>query len=103
MASRPETLIGDVFGGSLASGAYMEVDSGTPLAFPLVVVLWESSAKLKRVMDKTVVRNTNQSPSTITWRLYQTDGVTVQQTYVDTYTYDTTNTLRLASITRTIT
>lgn len=103
MASRVENIIDDIFGGSVASGAYTEVDSGVPLAFPLVVVLWESSAKLKRVLDKTIVRNANQSPSTITWRLYQTNGVTVQQTYVDTYTYDITNTLRLASITRTIT
>lgn len=103
MASRTEHLIDDLLSGSVASGAYMEVDAGVPLAFPLVVVLWESGAKLKRVLDKTIARNANQSPAYITWRLYKTDGVTVQQTYVDAYTYDTTNTMRLASITRTIT
>lgn len=101
MALRPEILIDDMFGGALVSGAFMEVDSGLPLSFPLLVVLWVSAAKLKRVLDKTILRDANQTPISLTWRVYQLDGVTVQQTYTDTYAYDAKGSL--VSVTRIIT
>jgi hypothetical protein len=68
------------------TGALKEIlPSGVP--FPTTVIWWEDVAKTKRIVDKIITRNLNQSPATIQWRMYAVDGSTVIETVVDTLTY----------------
>lgn len=72
--------------GGFATGAYKEVlPAGDP--FPITVTWWESSSKLKKIVDKTITYNANKIPTTIQWRMYDTDGSTVLSTVTDTITY----------------
>lgn len=69
-----------------SSGAYREIlPAGSP--FPTLWTWWESSAKLKRIVDLTVTRNSNKTPATEQWRIYDTDGTTVLATVTDTIAY----------------
>ncbi len=68
------------------SGAYREI---LPVAdpFPTSVIWWENSAKLKKIVEKTLTLNANKTPSTIEWKVYDTDGSTVLATVTDAITY----------------
>ncbi len=63
-------------------------------------IWWESSSKSKKIVEKTINRNSNKTPSTIVWKVYDTDGSTVLVTATDTYAY-TGGALTYDSITRT--
>lgn len=69
------------------SGAYREtLPASDP--FPTSVIWWESSAKLKKIVEKTIVYSMGLAkPSPITYRVYDTDGVTVLVTATDTISY----------------
>lgn len=68
------------------SGAYREIiPSGDP--FPTSIIWYEAPDKLKKIVEKTIVYNTNKTPSTITWRIYDTDGSTVLATVSDSISY----------------
>jgi len=68
------------------SGAYREIlPASTP--FPTSVTWYESASKLKKIVEKTVVRNPNKTPSTIEWTAYDTDGTTPVATIRDSITY----------------
>jgi hypothetical protein len=71
-----------------ASGAYKEVIGG---AFPTSVIWWESSSKLKKIVEKIITRSgggaTNVKPTPIVWKVYDTDGSTVLATVSDAITY----------------
>jgi len=71
-----------------ASGAYREVTGGV---FPTAVVWWESSSKLKKIVEKLITRSgggaTNVTPTPIKWKIYDTDGSTVLWTISDAVTY----------------
>jgi len=57
-----------------ASGAYKEIlPTGNP--FPTSIIWWESSSKLKKIVEKTITWS-GASPTTITWKIYDTDGTT---------------------------
>jgi hypothetical protein len=59
--------------------------------FPTSVIWWESSAKLKKIVEKTITRTgtgTNVAPTPIVWKIYDTDGSTVLVTVTDTITYN---------------
>jgi hypothetical protein len=82
-----------------ASGAYREIlPSGNP--FYTSITWWESSAKLKRIVDLTITRNGNQTPSQEQWRMFDTDGTTVLATVTDAISYsgvfETTRTRMIA-------
>lgn len=66
-----------------ASGAYREV---TGTVFPTAIIWWESAAKLKKVVEKTLAY-TGAFPTTVVWKVYAADGVTVLATVTDTITY----------------
>ena len=69
-----------------ASGAYKEtLPSGDP--FPTQAIWWESSSKLKKIVELNLTRNTNKTPATEEWKMYDTDGSTVLCTVTDTITY----------------
>lgn len=71
-----------------ASGAFKEVTGGL---FPTSIVWWESAAKLKKIVEKTITRSgggaTLVKPTPIVWEVYDTDGTTVLATVSDAITY----------------
>lgn len=71
--------------GGFASGAYKEtLPSGDP--FPTSVIWWESSSKLKKIVERTVTW-TGPLPTTDQWEVYDTDGSTVLATVSDAISY----------------
>jgi len=77
-------------GDGFLSGAYKEVlPAASP--FPTSVIWWESAAKLKKIVEKTITRTgggaTNVTPTPIVWQVYDTDGTTVLATVSDAITY----------------
>lgn len=78
------------------SGAFREVAGGV---FPTSIVWYESVAKTDKIVEKTIVRNANQTPATIEWKSYDEDGSTVLATVTDTITYSgVTETSRTRSV-----
>lgn len=68
------------------SGAYLET-LPTADPFPTSFIWYESSAKLKKIVEETVTYNANKTIATDAWKVYDTDGSTVLVTVTDTYTY----------------
>jgi hypothetical protein len=68
-----------------ATGAYKEV---LPAAdpFPTSFIWWESSSKLKKIVELTVVYS-GPFPVTEEWKMYDIDGSTVLATITDTVSY----------------
>lgn len=66
------------------SGAYREIESSP---FPTSVIWWESELKLKKIVEKTISRNSNKTPSSIEWKVYDTDGSSVLATVTDSVSY----------------
>jgi hypothetical protein len=67
-------------------GSYREVlPTGDP--FPTSVIWWETSAKLKKIVEETVTYNSQKLITSDVWKVYNTDGVTVLKTATDTITY----------------
>ena len=68
------------------SGSYKEtLPAANP--FPTSEIWWESSAKLKKIVELIVTRNANKTPATEVWEMYDTDGSTVLATVTDTISY----------------
>jgi hypothetical protein len=68
-----------------ASGAYKEIlPSANP--FPTSVIWWESSSKLKKIVEK-LITWTAAFPTTIEWNIYDTDGSTKLATVSDAISY----------------
>jgi hypothetical protein len=65
------------------SGAYRET---TGTVFPTAIIWWESSDKLKKIVSKEMTWS-GAFPSTIVWKVYDTDGTTVLATVTDTISY----------------
>jgi len=73
-------------GNGFATGAFKEtLPFSSP--FPTSIIWWESSAKLKKIVAKSIAYNPNKTPSTILWEMYATDGVTVIATVSDAISY----------------
>jgi hypothetical protein len=73
-----------------ASGAYREtLPAADP--FPTSITWWETSSKLKRIVEKTITRSgggaSNVTPTPIVWDMYDTDGTTKLATVSDAITY----------------
>jgi len=69
-----------------ATNAYAEIlPSGNP--FPTSVIWWESSSKIKKIVELTATRNANKTPATEVWKMYDTNGSTVLVTVTDTISY----------------
>lgn len=62
-------------------GAFKEI-VGSP--WPSSVTWYTDATKTKKIVEKVIVRNAEQAPTQITWRLYDADGVTVAAQAVDT-------------------
>lgn len=69
-----------------ASGAYHEtLPSADP--FPTSFIWWTSSAKTHKIVELTLTLNTNKTPATEEWKMYDADGTTVLVTVTDAITY----------------
>jgi hypothetical protein len=84
--------------GGFASGAFKEIlPSANP--FPTSVIWWESSGKTQKIVEKTITYTT-VFPTTIEWKMYDTDGTTVLVTVTDAISYsgafETTRTRTIA-------
>lgn len=91
-------FIDDGPGDGFASGAYKEtLPVGNP--FPIQIIWWQSSSKLKKIVEKNITRNSNQTPSIIQWKMYDTNGITILVTITDTISYNGVfETFRIRSI-----
>jgi hypothetical protein len=72
-----------------ASGAYKEMlPIGNP--FPTSEIWWVSSAKLKKIVELTITRDSSKKPTIEVWKMYDIDGTTVVETITDTISYSGT-------------
>lgn len=70
------------------SGAYREILPNGAL-FPTQIVWWTSSAKIGKIFEKILVRDpATQNPLTITWNIYNDDGVSLVGIVNDIITYN---------------
>jgi hypothetical protein len=80
------------------SGAYKEMLPSASV-FPTSVIWWESSSKLKKIVEK-LITWTGVNATTIVWKMYDTDGTTVLATVTDAISYsgifETTRTRTIA-------
>lgn len=69
-----------------ATGAYKEI---LPVndPFPISIIWYESPAKTEKIVEKTYTYNSNKTPATIEWKMYDTDGITVVATVTDNINY----------------
>jgi len=72
-------------GDGFASGAFREITGGV---FPTSIIWWESSAKLKKLLERTITWGTSPKvPTQDQFKIYDTDGVTVLATATDTISH----------------
>lgn len=55
--------------------------------FPDSIIWWESSAKLKKIMETNITRDGSENPTIIQMKVYDEDGTTVLAIVTDTITY----------------
>lgn len=72
-------------GDGFTSGAY-KVTLPTGSIFPTSIIWYEDNTEAKIIVSKTIVW-AGIVPATITWQVYNTDGVTVAHTVSDSITY----------------
>lgn len=73
-------------GDGFASGAVRTTSpAGSP--FPTEVCWYLDGTLTTKLVDKLIVYNAHQVPTTITWNMYDYDGVTIIHTVIDTFTY----------------
>lgn len=68
-----------------ASGAYKEILPSAAI-FPTSVIWWESSLKLKKIVERTLTW-TGHNLTTSVWQVYDTDGSSVLATITDAISY----------------
>lgn len=56
--------------------------------FPTNVIWWTSSAKVAKIVEKTIAYNSNKTPNLVSYKVYGTDGVTLISTVTDSITYN---------------
>jgi|SRR5271166_3223098 len=86
-------------GDGFASGAERTtVPSGSP--FPTEICWYLDATLTTKLVDKVITYNSNKTPSTIQWTIYQPDGTTPAHSLIDSIQY--TNGVFESSRTRTI-
>lgn len=86
-------------GDGFASGAYKEI-LPTASIFPTSIIWYTDNTKSKKIVENDIIW-AGIVPSTITWKVYNTDGVTVSHTVSDSISY--ANIIFETTRTRTIT
>lgn len=82
------------------SGSFRET-TYVDKVFPSSKIWYEDSSKSKKIMEKFITYNSNKTPNTIVWNVYEEDGSTIRTTATDTITYVSGNVIE-ANRTRTI-
>ena len=82
------------------SGAYREITYPPGKPFEATQIWYNDATKAKKIVQSTIVRNSINMPVTITWQVYDVDGVTVLSTVSDSIVY--ANNIFEVSRTRTI-
>lgn len=72
-------------GDGFLSGAY-KVTLPSPSVFPTSIIWYEDNTESKIIVSKTIVW-VGVVPTTITWQVYNVDGITVAHTVSDSITY----------------
>jgi len=73
-------------GDGFPSGSYREtLPNGNP--FPTSIIWWESSAKIKKILERTLTLNNQKNATMVVWKMYDTNGTTVLATATDSITY----------------
>jgi hypothetical protein len=73
-------------GDGFASGAVrITSPSGSP--FPTEICWYLDSSLTTKLVDKLIVYNNYQVPTTITWNMYDFNGITIVHTVIDSFTY----------------
>jgi hypothetical protein len=87
-ARRQLVHLADGVGGPMESFATAAFRETLPAAdpFPTSIIWYESAAKLKKIVEK-LITYTGAFPTTIVWKVYDTDGSTVLATVTDTIAY----------------
>lgn len=68
------------------TGTYREIlPLGNP--FPTSITWWTSPLKTQKIVEKLITYNSNKTASTIIWKAYDNDGITVLATATDTISY----------------
>lgn len=71
---------------SFSNGSFREIlPLGDP--FPTQVVWWESSSKIRKILETNITRNANKMPYIIEWVLFDSDGTTILESVTDNITY----------------
>ncbi len=78
--------VGGPFEG-FASGAYREVTYPPGNPFESKVVWYTDNTKTSKIVEHSVIRNFINMPTSIIWKVYDVDGVTVLSTVTDNITY----------------
>ena len=73
-------------GDGFASGA-VRITNPSGSAFPTSIVWYLDSSLTTKLVEKIIVYNASQVPTTITWNMYDETGLTIIHTVVDTFTY----------------
>lgn len=69
------------------SGSFKEIiPSSNP--FPTSIIWWESSLKIKKILEKYYTYNSNKTINQVQWKMYDIDGITIISTITDTITYN---------------
>lgn len=77
--------VGGPFEG-FASGTYREIlPLGSP--FPTSITWWNSPVKVQKIVEKNISYNSNKTPSIVTYKAYDNDGVSILTTITDTISY----------------
>lgn len=69
-----------------SSGAFKEILPEESV-FPTNVIWWTSVAKTNKIVEKNTVWNSDSNPTSIQWKMYGDDGLTVIANITDTITY----------------
>lgn len=54
-----------------------------PFPFHTATIWWTDSTRTKKIVQKLITRNCNQSPATIQWQAFDFDGTTVIESMTD--------------------
>lgn len=85
-AIRQLVHLADGGGGPYESFGTVYCDTG-PVPFPTTSIWYSDIGRTKKITEQLVSYNPNKTFSSIQWRVYAPDGVTVLATAVDTITY----------------
>jgi hypothetical protein len=82
------------------SGSFREITYVNKV-FPSTKIWYADNSKSHKIIEKIITYNSNRTPNTIVWNVYEEDGITIRTTATDIIAYDSGSILE-TSRTRTI-